>query len=117
MTAGSIENSGAPSMSQQAPPPHSRRAKFLRYALPIAGVLAVIVGLGATKAAQIKMLIGFGKQMQAMGPPPEIVSTAPAQEQSWEGTLSAVASVVSAKGVAVSNDAPGVVSRILFDSG
>jgi membrane fusion protein (multidrug efflux system) len=114
MTAGSLEEQSTPHTSEH---PKSRGSKFLRYAIPIAGVLALVAALGATKAAQIKMLIGFGKTMKAMGPPPEVVSTALAQQQAWEGTLSAVASVVSAKGVAVSNDAAGVVSRINFESG
>jgi len=63
------------------------------------------------------MLIGMGKAMQKAGPPPEVVSTAPAQKQTWENTLTAVASVVTAKGVALSNDAPGIVARIHFESG
>jgi membrane fusion protein (multidrug efflux system) len=46
-----------------------------------------------------------------------VVSTAISQKQTWESTISAVASVVTAKGVAVSNDAPGLVSRIRFESG
>ena len=48
---------------------------------------------------------------------PEVVGVRPAEAQRWESTLSAVASVVSAKGVALSNDAPGVVSRLHFESG
>ena len=45
------------------------------------------------------------------------MSTAPAQTQTWEGTLSAVGSITAAKGVTLSNDAPGVVTRISFESG
>jgi membrane fusion protein (multidrug efflux system) len=63
------------------------------------------------------MLIGMGETMKKAGPPPEVVGTTVAHKQVWENTLSAVASVVSARGVAVSNDAPGVVSRLYFDSG
>jgi membrane fusion protein, multidrug efflux system len=62
-------------------------------------------------------LINFGKEAQKAGPPPEMVSTTVAQQQAWETTIAAVASVVSAKGVQLSNDAPGVVSRIHFESG
>lgn len=89
----------------------------MRYVITIA-VLVLTVGiLAGIKGAQIKTLIGFGEQMQKMGPPPEAVNAAPAERQSWERTLEAVATVVSSKGVAVSNDAPGVVTRLYFDSG
>jgi membrane fusion protein (multidrug efflux system) len=44
------------------------------------------------------------------------VSSAKAEQQNWEGTLEAVGTVTSAKGVEVSNDAAGVVSAIRFAS-
>jgi membrane fusion protein (multidrug efflux system) len=62
-------------------------------------------------------LIGMGETAKKAGPPPEVVGTTIAKREVWEDTLSAVASVVSAKGVAVSNDAPGIVSRLHFESG
>jgi membrane fusion protein (multidrug efflux system) len=83
----------------------------------IGGALGLIALLGFLKFSQISMLMNFGAQMQKAGPPPETVSTRVAEEQTWEHTLSAVASVVSAKGVALANDAAGVVSAIHFDSG
>jgi len=89
----------------------------MRYFLPILGLLIVIGGLGGIKFAQISSLIAFGKAAEAAGPPPEAVGGAPAQELSWEGQLSAVGSVVAERGVAVSNDSPGVVKAIKFDSG
>jgi membrane fusion protein (multidrug efflux system) len=81
------------------------------------GLIALIALLGGVKAAQIGMLINFGEEMQKAGPPPEMVSTTRAELQTWESTLTAVASVVSAKGVALANDAPGVVSRLNIESG
>jgi membrane fusion protein (multidrug efflux system) len=89
----------------------------MRYVIVILGLVVVIGGLVAVKGSQIGMLIGMGEAMKKAGPPPEVVSTALAQKQTWEDTLSAVASVVSAKGVAVANDAPGIVSRLHFESG
>ncbi len=89
----------------------------MRWIVTILGILALVGALAAVKGAQIGTLIGFGKQAAKMGPPPEMVSTAVADEQSWEGTLTAVGSVASAKGVALSTDAPGVVTRIAFESG
>jgi membrane fusion protein (multidrug efflux system) len=82
-----------------------------------AGVLVLLGVLGAVKGAQIAKLIGMGKAMQAAGPPPESVSTRIAEEQTWEASLSAVASLVSAKGVAVSADIAGIVTKIHFESG
>jgi membrane fusion protein, multidrug efflux system len=89
----------------------------VRITLVILGLLAVIGGLVGVKYKQISSLINMGKAMEKSGPPPEAVATAISQEQSWEGTLSAVGSLTAARGVALSNDAPGVVSRINFESG
>ena len=89
----------------------------MRYVIVIVGLVALIGGLVAIKGSQIGMLIGMGEAMQKAGPPPEVVGTALAQKQTWENTLTAVASVVTAKGVALSNDAPGLVSKIHFESG
>lgn len=89
----------------------------MRYLVTIAALVLVIGILVGIKGAQIKTLIGFGEQMQQMGPPPEAVNAAPVERQSWERTLEAVATVVSSKGVTLSNDTPGVVTRLNFDSG
>jgi membrane fusion protein (multidrug efflux system) len=89
----------------------------MRYVVTILGILVVVAALAATKGAQIGQLIGFGKKMQENGPPPEVVSSARADEAAWEGNIAAVGSVASDKGVAVSNDAPGIVTRIAFESG
>ncbi|RYZ08343.1 MAG: efflux RND transporter periplasmic adaptor subunit [Myxococcales bacterium] len=89
----------------------------MRYVIVILGLVLLIGGLVAIKGSQIGMLIGMGEAMKKSGPPPEVVSTAITQKQVWETTLSAVGSVVTAKGVALSNDAPGLVSRIHFESG
>jgi membrane fusion protein (multidrug efflux system) len=83
-------------------------------------IVALIAGLGAligVKALQIRSLIQFGQTMAKAGPPAESVNTARAVAESWGGTLTAVGSVVSVRGVALSNEVPGVVSRLNFDSG
>jgi membrane fusion protein (multidrug efflux system) len=89
----------------------------MRYVITIAALILTIGILAGIKGAQIKQLIGFGEQMQKLGPPPEPVNAAPVERQTWERTLQAVATVVSSKGVTVSNDAPGVVTKLNFDSG
>ncbi len=95
----------------------STRGRRTRYIFPIVVLLLVIGGLISVKFAQISSLIAMGKAGQKAGPPPETVSVALAEEQVWEGALSAVGSIAAARGVSVSNDAPGVVSRINFESG
>jgi membrane fusion protein (multidrug efflux system) len=89
----------------------------MRYVITIAALVLVVGVLAGIKGAQIKTLIGFGEQMQKMGPPPEAVNAAPVERQSWERTLEAVATVVSSKGVTLSNDSPGVVTKLNFESG
>jgi len=89
----------------------------MRYVIVIVGLIALIGGLIAIKGSQIGMLIGMGEAMKKAGPPPEVVAVTQAKKQTWETTLSAVGSVMTAKGVAVSNDAPGLVVRLHFDSG
>ena len=89
----------------------------MRWLITVLGIVFAVGALVAIKGARIGMLIGFGKQAEKDGPPPEAVATAVAEEQSWEGTLTSVGSVASAKGVALAADAAGVVTRISFESG
>jgi membrane fusion protein (multidrug efflux system) len=79
--------------------------------------LAVIGLLAGTKFAQISSLIRFGKAAQAAGPPPEAVGTAVAKAAEWESLLESVGSVAAGRGVTISNEVPGVVHAIRFDSG
>jgi len=94
-----------------------KRRSWLRYAIPIVAVLVIVGALGLVKARQFKMLVGAGKAAQAAGPPPEVVGTALATEATWEATLTAIGSVESAKGVALSVELGGVVTKLMFDSG
>lgn len=95
-------------------PRRGRRKPYLFVAL---GLLLLVGALAALKGAQIGTLIKFGKRAQAAGPPPETVSSFLAQEQTWNETLESVGSVSSSRGVSIGNDAPGVVSKIAFESG
>jgi membrane fusion protein (multidrug efflux system) len=88
-----------------------------RYIVAILGLLLVVGTLVGIKAKQISGLIEAGEAFAKSGPPPEAVSSDVARELAWEGTLSAVGTISAAKGVAVSNDSPGVVKRIAFESG
>jgi membrane fusion protein (multidrug efflux system) len=89
----------------------------MRTALVVIALVALVLGLGAVKGAQIGMLVHAGKEAKKNGPPPETVASFVAQKQTWEKTLSSVGSVTTARGVSISNDAPGLVSKIAFDSG
>ena len=59
----------------------------------------------------------MGKQMEKLGPPPEAVGSTVAKGGTWETTLAAVGSVSSLRSVNVSNEVPGIVSKIRFESG
>src|SRR3982751_2938632 len=89
----------------------------MRYVIAIIGLVMLIAVLAGTKAAQISSLMSAGKEMQKAGPPPETVGVSPAEQQTWEATLRAVASVASVQGVGLSADAAGTVSKINFESG
>jgi membrane fusion protein (multidrug efflux system) len=91
--------------------------RLKRYLIVVAGLLAVIAVLGGIKGAQIGKLMAMGKQMQVSGPPPEAVGTAPAQSETWETGVAAIGSISSQRSVAVSNEVPGTVSKIRFESG
>jgi len=95
----------------------STHGRWKTYLLVVGGLLVVIALLGGIKGAQIGKLIGMGKQFQVMGPPPEAVGSATARAETWETTVSAVGSISSLRSVAVSNEVPGTVSKIRFESG
>jgi len=81
------------------------------------GLLVVVGLLGVIKGAQIGKLIAMGKQFQASGPPPETVGTSVAQAETWEATVAAVGSISGLRSVTVSNEVPGTISKIRFESG
>jgi len=89
----------------------------MRWAFAILGLLVLIAGLAGIKGAQIGKLVSLGNEAKKAGPPPEAVSSAPAQEQEWERTVRATGSVASVQGTAVSSEAAGVITRIHFESG
>ncbi|MEM9692094.1 MAG: efflux RND transporter periplasmic adaptor subunit [Myxococcota bacterium] len=91
--------------------------RVFRYLLVILGTIGVIAGLGAIKGAQIKSLMDFGEKATKAGPPPATVSALSAKKDAWERVLSAVGSVASSKGVAVTAEVSGKVTRIRFESG
>jgi membrane fusion protein (multidrug efflux system) len=81
------------------------------------GLLVLVGVLVGLKCAQISTIKAFAAKSQKSGPPPETVTTARAQEQSWDRTLDTVGSVATARGVSIGNEVAGTVSRIDFRSG
>lgn len=89
----------------------------MRTAVVILALVAVVGGLAAVKYKQISGLIAAGKVMEKSGPPPESVGSAVVRADAWQESIDAVGSVAASRGVTVSNDAPGIVSAIHFESG
>src|SRR5258708_19537457 len=104
------------SIRRALPPPSGIRMK-MRYVVTVLALLAIIGGLAGVKFQQISMLIGAGKRAEKMGAPPEAVGTTPTKADTWGDALTAVGSIAAARGVTLSNDAPGIVSGIHFESG
>ena len=100
-----------------APVAEKRRRAWLRYVGAVVALAVVIAALAGVKFKQIKQLIGFGEQMQAMGPPPESVGSMVVESKAWEATISAVGSIAGEQSVQVAAEAPGTVKKINFDSG
>jgi membrane fusion protein, multidrug efflux system len=87
-----------------------KRKIFL--AVVIVGV--IFVGLAAIKALQIGKMINFGKTFV---PPPDTVSSAVAQEESWQDTLIAVGSIDPQNGVTLASEVMGTVAEIAVADG
>lgn len=89
----------------------------MRYFVTISALLALVATLVAVKVSQIGLIMNSAQAAKQSGPPPETVSTATATKVTWGSTLTAVGSVEAGKGVTLSNDAPGKVTRLAFESG
>ena len=77
-------------------------------------VVVIVAGLAGVKTMQIKTLVAAG---DAYVTPPEAVSSFVAREEQWQGTLSAIGSVVAVQGVIVTPEVAGTVREIAFESG
>ena len=84
-------------------------------ALTILGLLVVIAALVGVKALQIKSLIDSGKA--GGGPPPVSVSSYNVKVDEWGDSLSSIGSLEAAKGLIITADLSGRISKINFDAG
>jgi membrane fusion protein (multidrug efflux system) len=107
-----------PSVSELSPDSGGRRLSNVKRFAIAAGICLLVIGvLAGVKFAQISALIRSGKAAQAAGPPPQAVGTDVATAGVWESVLESVGSVTAARGVTISNESPGVVRAIRFQSG
>ncbi len=95
----------------------SKPRKALKILIVILGLLALVGTLGFIKFSQISSLMKMGEDYKKAGPPPESVGSGVSKKEVWQGQVSAVGTIAPVKGVALSNDSPGVVSKISFESG
>ena len=78
-------------------------------------VLLLLAGiLGGIKALQIRSMIA---QKGSFVLPPEVVTTALSQSESWDSTLTAIGSLTAVQGVTVSAEVSGKVTHIAFTPG
>ncbi len=80
----------------------------------VIGLLVLVGILGGVKALQIRRMIDQNSNFTL---PPEIVTTATAQSDSWDATLTAIGSLTAVQGVTVSAEVSGKVTHIAFTPG
>jgi membrane fusion protein, multidrug efflux system len=88
--------------------------KPLIYILTVVGLVVLVAILAGIKYQQIGVMIAQGKQFV---PPPETVTSAPVQADSWESLLTAVGSLDAVQGVTVTAEVTGKVVKIAFEPG
>lgn len=104
-------HASAPEVTSSPPP---RVSRLKRWLIGVVLLLAVFAGLAAVKAGQIVSMIKAG---ETFVPPPESVTSAQAESFGWQGTRSAVGTVLALRGVTLSAELPGVVNDIRFENG
>ncbi|NLX19711.1 MAG: efflux RND transporter periplasmic adaptor subunit [Desulfobulbus sp.] len=80
----------------------------------ILGVILVVGVLAGIKALQIGALIKHEKTVQI---PPEVVTTARAEAQTWESLVTAIGTLEAVQGVTVAAELTGKVTEIAFEPG
>ncbi len=77
-------------------------------------VLVVAGALAGVKVLQFRKLMAGAKDFAA---PPECVSSVLVRQEKWQGTLTAIGSVMAVQGVTLTPEVPGIVREIAFESG
>ena len=89
-------------------------AMIKRIIITLIGLIVLIGGLAGIKYLQIERMTAYGDNFM---PPPEVVTTAAAKNDSWESFLTAVGSLEAVQGVVVTAELKGKVVRIAFEPG
>jgi membrane fusion protein (multidrug efflux system) len=99
-------------MHDVAKPVPNMKSTGKALAFALAGLFAILLGIGGVKALQI------GKMKSApMLMPPTTVSSAQVKEEDWPPILSSVGSVSAVQGAVVSSELGGIVAEIKFQNG
>ena len=85
-----------------------------RIILTIIGLILLTGVLAGIKGLQIGRMIAAGA---SFAPPPEAVTSATAEMQTWESTLTSIGSLEAAQGTMVASELPGKVVQIAFEPG
>ncbi len=85
-----------------------------RILLAVVGLIVIVGVLAGIKALQIRKMIDASAQFS---PPPETVTTAPVQSDSWESLVTAVGSLAAVQGVTIAAELPGKVVEVAFEAG
>jgi membrane fusion protein (multidrug efflux system) len=90
------------------------KAMVKRIIISLMGLIVLIGGLAGIKYLQIERMTAYGDNFV---PPPEVVTTATAQKDTWESLLTAVGSLEAVQGVMITAELKGKVVRIAFEPG
>lgn len=78
---------------------------------------ALTLVFGGIFGYQMAMSYFMGQYFASFSQPPATVSTEQARHETWQPRLAAVGELSAVRGVDLSNELPGTVERILFESG
>jgi membrane fusion protein (multidrug efflux system) len=90
------------------------KTRTRRWLITIVGLLLVVGVLAGVKAGQIVTMVKAGA---SFAPPPESVATAKVQQLKWQGSRSAIGSLVAVRAVTLGAELTGKVQQISFESG
>lgn len=114
MTTPALRNAPLQEAALDTPAAPVKTRRGRAWLLAILGIVAVIVILVGIKASQISTMSNAGKSFKL---PPESVTSAKVEEQQWEASRAAVATLVAVRSVTVSSELPGSVRQLGFESG
>jgi len=85
-----------------------------KFLLALFGLLVILGILAGIKVLQIRAMIDAGKAFQM---PPEAITSAVVQPQTWQPTLAAAGTISAVQGITLRAELAGTVREISFDSG